>query len=59
MGDMKVVEALVMVWGSRGVYRIREIWGEGKERKRRFPSFFFYRKICGCGSDRENVVVFR
>lgn len=35
MGDMKVVEALVLVWvESRGVCRIREIWGEGKERKR-------------------------
>lgn len=35
MGDMKVVEALVLVWvESRGVCRIRKIWGEGKERKR-------------------------
>ena len=37
MGDMKVVEALVMVWvESRGGCRIREIGGEGKERKRFF-----------------------
>ena len=46
MGKMKVVEALMMVWvESRGVCRIREIWGEGKERKSFF--LFFYRKICG------------
>ena len=49
MGDMKVEVDLVMVWvDSRGVCRIREIGGEGKERKRRFHSFFFYWKICGC-----------
>ena len=33
----------------------RDIWGEGKERKRRFPSFFFYRKICGCGGAIERM----
>ena len=38
----------------------RDIWGEGKERKRRFSSFFFYRQICGCGGAMgENVIVFR
>ena len=37
-----VGELLVLVWvESRGVCRIREIGGEEKERKRRFPSFFF------------------
>ena len=35
IGKMKVVEALVLVWvESRGVCRIRKIWGEEKERKR-------------------------
>ena len=49
IGKMKVVEALVLVWvESRGVCRSKEIWGEGKERTRRCPSFFFYWKICGC-----------
>ena len=34
-GEDVGVEALVLVWvESRGVCRIKEIWGEGKERKR-------------------------
>ena len=38
--DVGVVEALVMVWvESRGICRIRDIWGEGKERKRVFLLF--------------------
>lgn len=44
---------------SRGVCRIREIWGEGKERKRGI-FFFDFREIYGCvGAMGENVIVFR
>ena len=32
---------------SREVCRIREIWGEEKERKRRFPSFSFIVRFMG------------
>ena len=51
-GDMKVVEALMMVWvESRGVCRIKEIGGEGKERKRVFPSFSFIGRFVGVRSN--------
>ena len=47
-GEDVGVEALVLVWvESRGVCRIREIWGEGKERKRVFPSFSFIGRFVG------------
>ncbi len=49
-------EFLVMVWVESGeVCRIREIWGEEKERKRRFP--FLYRKICGCGRECDSISI--
>ena len=54
MGDMKVVEALVLVWvESRGVCRIREIWGEGKERKRIF--LLFIGRFVGMGEQWERM----
>ncbi len=50
-----VGEFLVMVWLESGeVFEIREIWGEGKERKRNF--FLFIGRFVGVG---ENVIVFR
>ena len=36
---------------SRGVCRIREIGGEGKERKRVFPSFSFIGRFVGVRSN--------
>ena len=54
MGDMKVVEALVLVWvESRGVCRIREVGGEGKERKRVF--LLFIGRFVGVGEQWERI----
>ena len=42
----------MMVWvESRGVCRIKEIGGEGKERKRVFPSFSFIGRFVGVRSN--------
>ena len=38
MWEIEVVEPLVMVWGSRGVYRIREIGVSGRKGR----GFFFF-----------------
>ena len=53
MWEIEVVEPLVMVWGSRGVYRIREIGGEGKERKRFF--LLFIGRFVGVGEQWERM----
>ena len=53
-GDMKVVEALVLVWWRvEGVCRIREIGGEGKERKRFF--LLFIGRFVGMGEQWERM----
>lgn len=54
-----VGEFLVLVWvESRGECRIREIGGEGKERKRDF--LFLSEDLWGMGGAMgENVIVFR
>ena len=52
--DVGVVEALVLVWvESRGVCRIKEIWGEGKERKRDF--LFLSEDLWGMGEQWERM----
>ena len=51
---MKVEVDLVMVWvESRGVCRIREIGGEGKERKRDF--LFLSEDLWGMGEQCERM----
>ena len=56
MWEIEVVELLVLVWvESRGVCRIREIWGEGKERKRIFR--LFIGRFVGMGEQCDGISI--